>query len=77
MNNNQHNVGGMGGMGGPQNMAPPMAMSFHKNGNQNSSQGQNGILPQNVVPQTHANNFINRKKINTSQQNRSHSVNAH
>ena len=34
MNNNQHNVQGMGGIGGPQNMAPPMAMGFHKNGQQ-------------------------------------------
>jgi len=68
MNNNQHNVGGMGGMGGPQNMAPPMAMSFHKNSNQNNQGApNNGILPSNVMPQTHANNFINRKKINTSQ----------
>ena len=45
MNNTQHNVGAMGGMGGPQNMAPPMAMSFHKNNNNQNQQANNGILP--------------------------------
>jgi hypothetical protein len=57
-------------------------MSFHKGpgaANGAGPQGANGgtILPANVVPSTHAQNFMNRKKINTQQQNRSHSVNAH
>ena len=82
MNNHPHGI--------PNAHAAPMAMSFHKNqagplaavggpnGNGGAQGGNQGnILPANVVPSTHANNFMNRKKINTQQQNRSHSVNTH
>ena len=78
MNNHPHGLGG--------GHAPAMAMSFHKspagvggpNNNGGATNGAGGnILPANVVPSTHANNFMNRKKINTQQQNRSHSVNTH
>jgi len=50
-------------VGAPTNSGPPV--------------NRGNILPANVLPTTHGNNFINRKKINTQQQNRSHSVNTH
>lgn len=78
MNNHPHNIGNMPGA-----HAAPLAMSFHKNqagplGAVGGNGGQGGnILPANVVPTTHQNNFMNRKKINTQNGNRSHSVNTH
>ena len=70
MNNHPHGIGAMGG-GHP----GPISMSFHKGQagplaavggpSGNGGSGPGTILPANVVPSTHTNNFMNRKKINT------------